>query len=389
MSVLCLIVLIVTAVSAASVYESTWHLQPNSVTVTAESARLDRLRFDVRADLASVQFRDGALCVATQDTNADIDVVATPLKGSVAMRLRLRDPRAAIYELFLIARPWSLSVFKFNYDDNSSRVGVFPPAIGGFHDKRTPLDGGNTTLPSDQHVLWVVFTWNPQLMVAPAAVWWNLDGKFNSSSTVSLHSGVPNAMSDYVSFFVRYQTSVCIEALVVSNSTTDPQKALVELEFATRPITKGDPLTTATTRPITKGDPLTTATTRPITKGDPLTTATTTTTAVTPVPDEITTGATTATATRTLGHTPSGTSARLTQAAPRPGLDGGILGAIIGGCIAGLFVVAVIVFVVLRRRTQSRSVATAGVPPRQPTSEYGSLSLKPNDEYESTLTLLK
>jgi hypothetical protein len=361
MSVLCLIVLIATAVSAASVYESTWHLQPNSVTVTAESARLDRLHFDVRADLASVQFRDGALCVATQNTNADIDVVATPLKGSVAMRLRLRDPRAAIYELFLIARPWSLSVFKFNYDDNSSRVGVFLPAIGGFHDKRTPLDGGNTTLPSDQHVLWVVFTWNPQSMVAPAAVWWNLDGKFNSSSTVSLHSGVPNAMSDHVSFFVRYQTSVCIEALVVSNSTTDPQKALVELELATRPITKGDPLTTATT----------------------------TTTAVTPVPDEITTGATTATATRTLGHTPSGTSARLTQAAPRPGLDGGILGAIIGGCIAGLFVVAVIVFVVLRRRTQSRSVATAGVPPRQPTSEYGSLSLKPNDEYESTLTLLK
>jgi hypothetical protein len=150
--------------------------------------------------------------------------------------------------------------------------------------------------------------------------------------------------------------------LVVSDSITDPQRALSDLEEKTNlgPKTKGGPLTTATT------------------------------TAVTPVPDEIGTGTTTATL--TLSHTPSGTADRLTQAAPRPSLDGKTLGAIVGGCIVGLLAVGVIAFVLLRRRTQqSRSVAAAGAPQRQHTSEseYGSIALKPNDEYESTLTTLK
>jgi hypothetical protein len=339
MSVLCL-VLIVTTASAAFVYESNWHLQPNSDTVTEESARLDRLHFDLGAELASAEFRDGALCIATDNTNAELDVVPTPQKGSVAMRLRLQNPRAHIYELFLIAGPWSLSVFKFNFDDSSPRVGVFPATVGGFHDKFTPLDEGNATLPSEQDLLWVVFTWNPQLMVAPAAVWWNLDGKFNSStSTVSLHSGVQNAMSSNVSLFFRYQTSVCIEGLVVSDSITDPQRALSELEEKT-----------GNRAVMTTMEATMTA----------MSTASASTTS-------------TSTSLSMASTTPKTSATAQPTSVPSAGLDGGTLGAIIGGCIAGVLVIAGVVFLACRSRRQP----PAPKEKKDANAIYGALELGP------------
>ncbi len=305
--------LFLSAVSAASVYESNWHLQANADAVSAETARLSRLHFDVAAEWASVQFRDGALCVRTQGTNADIDVAASPRKGSVAMRLRVTE--SYIYELFLTAWPWSLSVFRFNEQRDASdlrRVGVFPPELKGFHEAQTPLNVEDTTLPSNQTLLWVVFTWSSQ----GADVWWNLDGKFNNNaSTLRLHSGVPGTTSSNVSFFLRYHTFVCVEALMISDSITDAQRALNDLEEKTG---KGAPratrsttttaaaMTTDVTAPtavaMTTAATATAATAMTTTKTSKTTTMTTTSevvemTATTPAKEPMLNAAPTATAT--------------------------------------------------------------------------------------------
>jgi hypothetical protein len=264
------------------------------------------------------------------------------------MRLRLKD--LYVYELFLIGGPWSLNIFRFRYGNEGEprRVGVFPPVfmeLAGFHGQRVdpvnwvkPLNGENTTLPSRQELLWVVFTWSTQT----SAVWWNLDGKFNSMSTSSLYSGSGDDFSSTVTLYFRHVTTACIEALVISDSITDPQKALSELEEKTGNRAVGTTM-------------------------EPTMTAMSTAMSM---------------ASTTLKATVLFTS--------RGGLDGGTLGAVIGGCIAGVvIIIGVVAFVVFRRRKQS--LAGHAPQPQHKTSEYGPIALKSNakDEYGSSLTNLQ
>jgi hypothetical protein len=336
-------------VSANSVYESDWHLQANADAVNAMTARLTRLRVvnanDSAMAMASVRFLNGALCVATQKTNVEIVASTPPPTGSVAMRLRLRD--LDVYELFLIGGPWSLNIFRFRYgvDNEPGKVGVFPPSFRnavGFHGQLAnstnwvmPLNRENITLPSSQELLWVVFSWRPR---QTSAVWWNLDGKFNSNtSTALLHSSPSGSGFDLsnVTLYLRFNTTVCIEALVISDTVTDPQRALNDLEEKTGNRAVGTSLSMAST-PTLK--------------------------------------TTVATALR----------------APRAGLDGGTLGAIIGGCIAAVVLIGgVVAFVVFRRRKQNLAAHT----PQTQTSEYGPITLDPNPnakgDYGSSLANLQ
>jgi hypothetical protein len=335
--------LAISAVSAASVYESNWHLQANADAVSAQTARLSRLHFVNKATEASVRFHDKALCVSTQNTNLEIDVAQTPPQGSVAMRLRLKD--LYVYELFLIGGPWSLNIFRFRYGNEGEprRVGVFPPLFTvttGFYGQQVdpvnwvrPLNGENTTLPSRQELLWVVFTWSTQT----SAVWWNLDGKFNSNSTALLHSGSGNDFSNTVTLYFRHLTTACIEALVIGDSIiADPQRALMELDEKTG--TRAVMTTMEATMSTASASTTSTSTS--------LSTASTTL-------------KTDATALRTL--------------APRESLDGGTLGAVIGGCIAGMLVIAGVVFLACRSRRQP----PAPKEKKDANAIYGALELGP------------
>jgi Ca2+/Na+ antiporter len=137
-------------------------------------------------------------------------------------------------------------------------------------------------------------------------------------------------------------TTACIEALVISDSITDPQKALSELEEKTGNRAVGTTM-------------------------EPTMTAMSTAMSM---------------ASTTLKATVLFTS--------RGGLDGGTLGAVIGGCIAGVvIIIGVVAFVVFRRRKQS--LAGHAPQPQHKTSEYGPIALKSNakDEYGSSLTNLQ
>jgi predicted outer membrane repeat protein len=129
----------------------------------------------------------------------------------------------------------------------------------------------------------------------------------------------------------------------------------------------------------------TTTTTATATTTASTTTAATTTASTAPTTTAPTTTVSTTTAPTTAGSTNNSTlstAARVPETSPAAGLDGGTLGAIIGGCIAGILIIGgIVAFVVIRKRKQSPSAASADA--ANPKSEYGPIALKEYDDPSS------